>query len=203
MQSVEKKIVNRIRGHGRGWAFSPKDFIDVGSRSSIDTSLHRLVKKGSIRRAVRGIYDYPPYSKRLDRELTPQIDQVAQALARKFKWDIQPSGPAALNILGLSSQVPAEYIYLSDGPDRTYKIADTQLLFRHIAGKESRFALRESRVIVQALKSLGEKRVTTQVVKALREWLDADLCQRILKDTRTVTGWIYEVIREVCGGARG
>lgn len=198
MQSIEKKIISRIYGHGRGWTFSQNDFTNASSRSSIDTSLHRLEKKGTIRRALRGIYYYPRFSQRLNRELSPDIDQVAQALARKFNWRIQPNGPAALNILGLSTQVPGEYVYLSDGPDRNYTVGKTRLLFRHTAVKDAGFRLTESAVIVQALKSLGKERITPHVIAALRKWLDPRLCSRLLNDTRIVTGWVYQVIREIC-----
>jgi integrase len=71
---------------------------------------------------IRGIYDYPRFSKLLDQSLSPDIDQVARALARKFRWCIQPTGATALNFLGLSTQVPARAVYLSDGPDRVYQI---------------------------------------------------------------------------------
>jgi hypothetical protein len=134
----------------------------------------------------------------LNRELSPDIDQVARALARKFNWRIQPNGPAALNILGLSTQVPGEYVYLSDGPDRNYTVRKTRLLFRHTVVKDAGFRLRESAVIVQALKSLGKERITSRVIAALRKWLDPKICPRLLNDTRTVTGWVYQVIREIC-----
>src|ERR1035438_10354000 len=95
----------------------------VASRLTVDSALHRLEKRGEIRRVIRGIYDYPRFSKLLDQHLSPDIDQVARALARKFRWRIQPTGAKALNFLGLSTQVPARAVYLSDGPDRVAKSA--------------------------------------------------------------------------------
>ena len=94
-------------------------------------------ERGEIRRVIRGIYDYPRFSKLLDQHLSPDIDQVARALARKFRWRIQPSGATALNFLGLSTQVPARAVYLSDGPDRAYQVGNTPLVFEHTALKES------------------------------------------------------------------
>jgi hypothetical protein len=93
--------------------------------------------------------------------VSPDIDQVAQALARKFGWRIQPGGAMAQNLQGLSTQVPARAVYLSDGPNRTYRIGDTTLIFKHTALKEAGFKLRESGLIVQALKSLGPDRVAS------------------------------------------
>jgi hypothetical protein len=104
---------------------------------TVDSALHRLEKRGEIRRVIRGIYDYPRFSKLLDQHLSPDIDQVARVLARKFRWRIQPSGATALNFLGLSTQVPARAVYLSDGPDRVYQVGNTALAFEHTALKES------------------------------------------------------------------
>jgi hypothetical protein len=105
--TFEEKALSRIQKTGGGWAFSPRDFLDIGGRPTVDSGLHRLEKRGEIRRVIRGIYDYPSFSKFLDQTLSPDIDQVARALARKFRWRIQPSGATALNFLGLSTQADA------------------------------------------------------------------------------------------------
>jgi Family of unknown function (DUF6088) len=159
-QTFENKALCRIRGTGGGWAFSPRDFLNLGVRATVDSALHRLEKRGEIRRVIRGIYDYPRFSKLLDQSLSPDIDQVARALARKFRWRIQPSGATALNFLELSTQVPARAVYLSDGPVRVYQIGNTALVFEHTALKESGVELKESGLIVQALKLLGQERIT-------------------------------------------
>jgi hypothetical protein len=198
MQSIENKVLSRIYGNGRGWAFSQKDFSDLGGRASIDTTLSRLLEKGTIRRVMRGIYDYPRYSNLLNEQLGPDIDQTAGALARKFGWRIQPSGPTALNILGLSTQVPARFIFLSDGPNRSYKAGKIILAFEKTGLKEAGFKLSESSLFVQALKSLGQHHITETVITAMRTWLKAELRPKVLKDTRTATDWIYEVIKKIC-----
>jgi hypothetical protein len=132
-QSIEHKSLRRIRGKGMGWVFSPHDFAGLGSRSAIDLALHRLVRKGAIRRVMRGICDYPRFSTLLNQGLNPDTDQTARALARKFGWRIQPGGSAAQNLLGLSTQVPARIVYLSDGPDRSYRLGNSALVFEHTA----------------------------------------------------------------------
>jgi hypothetical protein len=198
MPSIEKRIIGKIYGNGRGWAFSYKDFAIFGVRSTIDWSLYNLNKKRVIRRVIRGIFDYPRFSQNLNRELGPDIDQVARALARKFNWAIEPSGPAALNILGLSTQVPGKYIYRSNGPDRSYTIGKMELSFRNTPTKEIGFDHHESAIIVQALKSLGRERISAEKIARIRDWLDPALRSRVLRDTDTVTGWIYQSIREIC-----
>ena len=197
-ESVADKAIRKISRAGRGWAFSPTDLSPFGSRAAIDLALHRLVHKGLIRRVIRGIYIYPRHSKLLDKELAPDIDQVAHALARKFGWRIQPSGPVAQNIIGLSTQVPASFVYLSDGPSRTYDVGSTTLAFRHTASKETNLKLPESALIVQALKSLGPDRIKPRIIAKIRKWLPAKLRAKVLTDTKFVTAWVYTAIRQIC-----
>lgn len=199
MQTIEDKIVSRIYGRGRGWAFGANDFSAEFGRSTIDWALSRLVAAGTIRRVCRGVYDYPKFSALLQQELSPDFDQVAQAFARKFNWRIQPAGDAALNLLGISTQVPGRLVYLSDGPNRQYDIGLYTLEFKKSALKDVGFKYRESGLIVQALKALGRERVDDAVIAAIRKQLDDTACKRVLKDTVTATGWVYETIKRICG----
>jgi len=187
-----------IAGHGRGWAFSSSDLLEKFSRSQADNLLSELVKQGKIRRVTRGIYDYPKYSELLKQTLSPDIDQVARAFARKFNWRIEVSGDSALNMLGLSTQVVAKYIYLSDGGNRTYDIMGTTLEFKKSSLKNIGFKYKESSLIVQALKALGQEYVASSTIKKIRKQIDEKMYDKILKDTKTATSWIYETIKEIC-----
>lgn len=198
MQAIDNKIISRIYGRGRGWAFTKTDFVADFGEDNIHKSLSTLYKSGQIRRVMQGVYDYPKYSELLKQNLSPDMDQVAQALARKFNWRIYPSGNAALNLLGLSTQVPAKWIYLSDGPDRTYKVGQQILSFEKTALKDLGFSQRESGLIVQALKALGKQHVDDKVIASLRKRLDTKKCKKILNDTKTVTGWVYKIIKQIC-----
>ncbi len=166
--------------------------------TNIYKALSNLTKAGKIRRVCRGVYDYPRYSELLNRQLSPDLDQVAHALARKFNWRIQPSSDAALNLLGLSTQVQGRWIYLSDGPSREYEVGDRALVFKKSALKDVDFKFRESGLVVQALKALGREQVDGKVIEGIRRQLESKGCERILRDTRSVTGWIYETIKRIC-----
>lgn len=201
MQAIERKILFRIYGRGRGWAFTKTDFVAGFGEANIHQALSTLARAGKIRRVCHGVYDYPRHSDLLGQALSPDIDQVAQALARKFNWRIQPSGEAALNLLGLSTQVPGRWIYLSDGPSREYPIGTDGrqiLAFRKSALKDTGFKYRESGLLVQALKALGRERVDDAVIDTLRRWLAPDMHRRILTDTRVVAAWILQIIKQVC-----
>lgn len=187
-----------IVGHGRGWAFSSSDLLGRYTRSQADNLLSELVKQGKIRRVARGIYDYPGYSKLLKKELSPDIDQVARAYARKFNWHIEVSGDTALSLLGLSTQVPASYFYLSNGPNRSYNVMGRSLKFKKSNLKNIGFKHRESMLLVQALKALGKERVNSSVIKKIRKYIEPARYKIILKDTKTVTGWVYESIVKIC-----
>jgi hypothetical protein len=197
-QSTEKQLVARIYGNGRGWAFSSKDFLDLASRNAIDMALIRLTSKSTIRRVIRGIYDYPRYSELLEKEMEPDIHQVARALARKFGWRIQAGGAAAMNLIGLSTQVPSQYVYQSDGPKRSYEIGNTSLNFRHAALKESGFRHDESGLTVAALKTLGEANITDDTIDQVRQWLPDAKRAQVRKDTERVTGWVHDAIKKIC-----
>lgn len=197
MQSIASKVLSRIYGRGRGWAFSSNDFVDEFNRDQVDNALSDLTKDGKIRRVCRGIYDYPKYSVLLDQQLSPDFDHVAQAFARKFNWRIQPSGDAALNLLGLSTQVPGRIVYLSDGPTRKYSIGNYTLEFKKSALKDVGFKHRESGIIVQAIKALGKEQASKIPVKNIRKQLDMSKGRRIIKDTKSITSWIYDYIKKI------
>lgn len=201
MQSVEDKIINRIYGNGRGWAFSKNDFLDLGGDAVVRKALSHLEGKGTIRRVLRGLYDYPKMGNLIKGALAPDPDQVAQALARKYGWRIQASENTALNLLRLSTQVPAQAVYLSDGPSKTYDLGNRSLAFRKRTLKESAFKLRESELVVQALKGLGSARVDAQVKAQLGRVFPAPVWKKILKDAKTAPAWVHDVIREVANGA--
>jgi hypothetical protein len=196
-QTIENKVSSRIFGNGRGWACSQKDFVDLGGTSTIHWALYELEKAGTIRRVLRGIYDYPRLSKLLDAALPPDIHQVAKALARKFGWRIQPGGAAALNLLDLSTQVPSRFQYFSDGPSREYLVGKTTLEFRHQALKN---AVRhdETAVLLQALKELGTDQIDAGNLQQMRDWLPGTRRRKVLRDARGTSAWIFEALTQIC-----
>ncbi|MFH0709557.1 MAG: DUF6088 family protein [Pseudomonadota bacterium] len=187
-----------IAGHRRGWSFSSRDLMQKFSRQQADNLLSDLSAQGKIRRIAHGMYDYPKYSNFLGKELSPDIDQVARAYARKFNWRIEISGDSALNYFGLSTQVPGTYIYLSDGASKSYDIMGTTLKFKKSQLKNIGFKHSESSLIVQALNALGKEHITDNVIKKIREQIDPKKYEKILKDTQSSTVWIYESVKVIC-----
>ena len=197
MQSIINKVLNRIYGRGKGWAFFKNDFADIGSTYAIEKSLIRLTNNGNIRRVLRGLYDYPKYSELLEKELSPDIDQVAHALARKFGWKIQISGNTALNVIGLSTQIPTNYLYYSNGKNKTYKIGNVELEFKKATLKDIGMKYPESALLVRALKALGKKQLAKKQKDKIRNYFSKEKQKRILKDTQYTTSWVYETIKSI------
>ena len=197
MQTKHNQIVARIEQFGPGNAFSAKDFLDVASRTMIDVTLASLAQSGKIRRVRRGLYDMPKINPALGGELSPDIDEAARAIARRQRWKIVPEGAWAANLLGLSTQVPAKIIYLTDGPNNEVLIGRRSIHFKHarpkaMAGLEGKFAL-----VVQALRYLGKDGVGAREIETLRRTLSPTEKRRLVKDTRFGVDWIYEVAKRI------
>ena len=197
MQTMRDQIISRIERRGAGRAFTPKDFLDIASRGTIDMALTGLTRNGTIRRVGRGLYDMPKVNPALGGKLSPDIDEAARALARKQRWKIVPEGVWAANLLGLSPQVPAKITYLTDGPNSEVPIGRRTIHFKHarpssIAGREGKLAL-----VIQALRHLGKKGVGSREIETLRAALSSAEKRKLLKDTRFGADWIYEVAKRI------
>ena len=197
MSTIQVDILDRIRGQGRGKVFTPKDFLDLGSRDAVDQSLSRLVKSGEIQRLGRGLYHYPRMNERLGIPLGPDLDEIAEALARQTGSRVVPSGAVAANRLGLSTQVPAKPVYLTDGRTREVRIGSTTFQLRHAAPKELPVGCRTSAMVFQALRHLGPAAVDDQVVVQLRHALSPEQRQELLRDARYTTDWIAAIVRQI------
>jgi len=195
-QSIDKKIISRIYGHGRGWVFTPAYFSDLGSRDAIASALKRHRQSGRIRQLARGLYDYPRTDSLLGM-LTPSPDDVAKALAGRDAVRLQPSGAYAANLLGLSSQVPMKIVYLTDGRSRTVQIGKKQILLKQTTPRNMATAGRVSGLVVQALRHLGRRHVDDEVMARLDRRRGADDRKQLLKDIRYAPAWIADIMRRL------
>lgn len=196
-KTVKNQILSRIYGRGRGWAFSPNDFIADFKRWEISNSLEDLTNEGKIRRIIRGIYDYPIYSDILEKHVSPDIEQVAYAIARKFSWRIQITGDTALNYLGLSTQIIGKYIYFSDGPARKYNIFGQILEFKHYTFREAAITDNHAGLVIQAIKAIGENNITPSFIESLTNKFPPEEWAKIKKHASKAIGWIYKIISDI------
>lgn len=191
------QIFERIRHFKPGRAFMAKDFLDIASRGSADMALSTLVRERKIRRIRRGLYDLPKSNPALGGVLSVDIDQTARALARRYRWTIVPEGAWAANLLGLSTQVPAKIIYLSDGPNKKFQLGPRVLNFKHarphvLGEHEGKTAL-----VIEALRHTGKDHVDDHVVLRLRTVLSDPEKRRLIKATRFGVEWIHETAKKI------
>jgi hypothetical protein len=161
-------------------------------------ALHRLAKKGTLRRLARGLYDYP----RIDPELgllSPTIDTIVKALKGRDKILLQPSGGYAANLLGLSDQVPMKVVFLTDGPARRVQIGKQIIMLKHTTPRAMASAGRVSGVVIQALRHIGKRHTDDAVVAGLQKRLTANDKKQLLKDIRYAPAWIAAILRRVAG----
>ena len=111
-----QEIRSRIEAAKIGSVFVASDFADITEAKRVSEYLARLTADNSVKCILRGVYYKPEYSTLLDEYIAPDPDAVANAIARNYGWSITPCGDTALNLLGLSTQVPAVWSYVSDGP---------------------------------------------------------------------------------------
>lgn len=189
-------ILAKIRRRGSGAVFVPADFLEIGSREAVDVALHRLVRQGTIRRLARGIYDFPTEHPVLG-PLKPSAEQIATALAGRDRTRLQPAGAYAANALGLSEQVPAKVVFLTDGPTRTVKVGPTTIQLRRTTPKNMEAAGRLSGLLIQALRELGQDHVTPARMTHLKQTIPADKRRNLLKDIRLAPAWMHPIFREL------
>ena len=196
MEKISDTILRRIRAKQRGWVFTPRDFLDVGSRAAVDQTLSRLTKSGVIRRLDRGLFDYPKKHPILGM-LSPASDKVAQAITSKTGNKAMPSGAMAANMLGLSTQVSAKPVFVTNG-----KSISKSLAGRIITLKHARVPIIDNipdtvNLALQALSYLGKDGIDHQtVVQCASRLADADV-KYLTKASHQVPGWIADIILQI------
>lgn len=195
-ESVDTLVLRRIQSQGAGWVFTPTDFADLGTRTAVATALKRYKAAGSIRLLGRGLYDVPRVHAVLG-TLWPAIESVSLALVRKEGLRLQPTGVYAANLLGLSEQVPAQVVFLTDGATRNVKVGPTQIRLKRTTPRNMAAAGRLSGLMIQALRSLGPAHVTAQRIERLRKNLPAEERAQIVGDIALAPEWMHAHLREV------
>ena len=198
MQEIRKRVLTAEDGT----LFIASDFADIADTGTVRSALYRLVQNGNLRRILNGIFEKPKFSKFLDEYVAADPDAVAKALARSYHWTIAPCGNTALNLLGLSTQVTAVWSYISDGPYKTYRWNNTKLEFKHRTNKEITGLSYMTILVIQALKTLGRENVTSKTVQILRSRLSEDDKAAMLIEAAESTDWVYDTIRQICGGVK-
>ena len=191
-------IRKRIQESRAGSVFVASDFVDITENVKVGVSLSRLEEEGLIKRVMRGVYYKPEYSKLLGENVAPSPNAVAYAIARNFGWSIVPCGDTAINLLGLSTQVPSAWSYVSDGPYKDYSYDNTIIKFKHTTNKEISKLTPKTALVIQALKTLGKDNIRNETIERIKESTTLNERKTMLREAQYATAWIYEVIKLIC-----
>ena len=196
MNSAAQKIETSIENLGRGNIFFADDFVNMGSAENIRQTLLRCVRSDKIIRVAKGIYCYPHIDDKLGLGiLYPSYDQIANAIAEKAHARIIPTGDYALNVLGLSTQVPMNFVYLTDGSPRKVDIADGKgIIFKKTAPKNLAFKNRLAMLITSALKAIKRENVTSEQIEHIEQLLKKEDKNSVLADLALMPVWIRKIV---------
>ncbi|HGA1865749.1 TPA: DUF6088 family protein [Streptococcus agalactiae] len=195
MESINKKIED-IMTKNTGEIFSINDFYGLGTKNTIKSVLYRLNEEDKITRLIDGLYTKPKYSEILKEYSYPDANALAEKIADKFSWTISPTGDTALNYTGLSTQVPNEYIYISDGPYRQYDYRNKKILFKHTSNRNITSYSKELSILVQAIRALGKDGIGEEELKKLAVF-SQNIKEDLKRDTLKLPFWVQEILEKI------
>ena len=199
MAPVANRIMDRVMDNGaEEWVCTPKDFLDFGSREAIDQALYRLVKAGELRRVGHGLYRMSGIGEVQKSAAPADLDSAVAALARRDGVRMMPDGLFAANQLGLTSAVPAEASYVTDGHSRTLKIDGRTVQFRHAGPQVMWWAGRPAAPVVQVLRWLGrDAAADDQMISELQRLLPTEVKSDLLQNIRSLPGWAIPLVKSI------
>lgn len=195
-KNLEIQILEKIKKAKRGTVFFTENFIAKGNADAVRKALERLVKIGEIKRIANGIYVRPEIDPVIG-EVTPGIDKIAKAIAKRDKARIVPTGVYALNRLGLSTQVPLNVVYLTDGTARKIKIGKRAITFKKATPKNVAANGEISKLAIQALRAIGKDKVTPEEIDKIQELLRKENPVHLQHDYKLAPEWIRQIIKPV------
>ncbi len=193
--SIEDKIVAQIAALPKGELLLPVDFQELGSSEAVRLSLFRLEKKDFIVRVAQGIYVRPKESSLIGK-LTPSAEEVAEAIAKRDRIRTVPTGSYALNALGLSTQVPMNIVLLTDGSPREIKVGKRTIKFKKITPKNLLAKGRISRLVIQALKEIGNGKITAEEEQKILGLLRKEEVNNLKHDITLAPVWIQKIMKK-------
>lgn len=195
--NYKQEILNKIENFGPNKIFIANDFFDIAGYETVRSTLNRLVGDKVIMRIMKGVYYKPKYIKLIGEYAAPSVNEVANAIARKYNWTIAPSGNTALNLLGLSTQVPAKWTYISDGRYASFSFSNVTIEFkRRNNGDISKMSILTA-MVIQSIKEIGKDNIGQKQIDYLRGKLSEKEKLELLTDSKTTSAWVYGVIKKI------
>ncbi|ADR24261.1 conserved hypothetical protein [Mycoplasma leachii PG50] len=196
--SYLSQIQNRIDHFEPAKIFISQDFSDIASNETVRRTLNKLVEEDKIKRIINGFYYNPSYIELIHEYEPFEVEELAYSIARKYNWEIAPFGIACLNILGLSTQVPARIIFVSSGKNKIYNIDGWIIEFKKVSNKEICNMSWTTKIVIQAIKEIGKGKLTKKDIRIIRNNLSVLEKQNLLKEAKYTTTWIFDYIKQIC-----
>lgn len=193
-KSVQNRIENEIKSMKRGSVLFPSSFDDIGNVEVVKKSLLRLENKKFLVRLAHGIYLYPKQDKLLG-ILYPTIEEIAVAIAERDKARIIPTGTTALNKLGLSTQIPMNIVFLTDGAPRSILVGKRTIKLKRTSPKNLAVKGEITSLIIQALKEIGKDNVTAEQLEKIKIHLEKEKQEIIEHDAKLAPVWISKIMK--------
>ena len=189
MQSIHSQLEDKILSLKKGAIVFVSDFAKFGTAENVKKVLLRLEKKQLLVRLAHGIYLYPKIDKELG-ILYPSTESIAEAIAKRDKIRIIPTGIYALQQLGISTQIPLNVIYLTDGAPRKIKVGKRTITFKKTAPKNLAIKNKILSNIVQGLKELGKENITDEVKQKIKWALEKIPVEMLKEEILNAPVWV-------------
>ena len=194
-----KEVIKIINDAKEGTLFCIKDFLDITSYDNAKLILSRLENRNVIKRAYDGLYYRPSYSKIAQRYVPVSPLEFVSKIAELNKWHIILYGDSALNYLSLSTQVPATFEFVTDGPYREYVFDGMKIRFRHTNFNYIKVLSNKSATLIEALRFLGKDRVDEKIIDALKLRMTNKEIKELIEFKQYYPVWIYKIIYKLGG----
>lgn len=197
-QSIYNQIKTKVKASKRGMLFFPDDFASFGSSEAVRAAMVRLSRAGILMRVAQGIYCFPKIDTKWGSGIiSPSIEEIAENIAKRDKVRIAPSGAYVLNLLGLSTQIPANVVFVTDGSARRISLGSNKgILFKHTS--EMRIFAYRSRLmlyLVTAMREIGENNITDEHLKIIQTHLQNVAAEDFNKDIQLAPVWVRKKLR--------
>lgn len=173
-QSTYNDIKHQVELSQRGTLFFPDSFSSLGSSDAVRSALVRLCQNNILIRVAQGIYYYPKVDTKWGSGLIPpSVEEIALGIAARDKIRIAPTGSYVLYQLGLSTQIPANVVFITDGSQRRVSIGKGRGIFFKHSSNMRMFAFQSKlmALIVAAMREIGEENVSKEHISIIKNHL--------------------------------
>jgi hypothetical protein len=194
--SQTQQIRKQIQTMEKGTIFF-SDAFAYENKAVLRVVLARLVHEGLIERLGPGIY-LPKVPQVLGKNVTPSIEEIAQAVAKQEKSRLAPSGSYALYKLGLSTQVPTVAVFLTDGSPRKLVLKDGRtVVFKRTTARNLAFTSKRMQLLVASLKEIGAANPAADQMAKIRKIIDGIPEHEYKADRNLAPEWMQKLFMQI------